>query len=122
VATVDTQTLIARIGMMVAYENLRTLEKNIVSSGAMDPEIEAAIKRQYGVIARGAVAERTGIDLSNLSPAEERIVLAVAEYVGLLKRDRKDASRTFQQLKIGDCGVQRRRQYRRPSLRKVSQY
>jgi predicted RNA-binding protein with PUA-like domain len=98
-AKIDTQTLIDRIGMMVAYENLRTLEKNIVSNGAMNPEVEAAIKRQYGVIARGVVAERTGIDLSNLSPAEERIVLAVAEYVGLLKRDRKDASRTFLQLK-----------------------
>ncbi|WP_282027624.1 EVE domain-containing protein [Ruegeria faecimaris] len=96
---VDTQTLIARIGMMEAYENLRTLEKNIVSNGAMDPEIEDAIKRQYGIIARGVVAEKTGIDLSNLTPAEERIVLAVAEYVGLMKRDRKTASRTFQQLK-----------------------
>lgn len=98
-AEVDAQTLVGRIGMMTAYENLQTLEKNIVSNDAMSPEIEAAIKRQYGVIARGVVADKTGINLSNLSPAEERIVLAVSEYVGLMKRDGKTASRTFQQLK-----------------------
>ncbi len=30
-AQVDTQTLLGRIGKMTAYENLRTLEKNITA-------------------------------------------------------------------------------------------
>ena len=98
-APVDKETLIARVAGMTADENLRTLEKNIVSGDAMSPEVETAIKHQYGVIARGLISVKTGIDLNDLSPAEERIVLAVAEYVGLMKKHRKTASRTLQQLK-----------------------
>ncbi|MFX0546118.1 EVE domain-containing protein [Roseovarius sp. S1116L3] len=98
-AEIDRQIIIERIRNTPNYDKLRNLETNIVNNDAMTPEIEAAIKAHYGSLARQVVADKTGIDLTNLTPAEEKIVLAVAEYVGLMKRDHKTASRTFQQLK-----------------------
>lgn len=49
-------------------------------------------------LGRNLIVERTGIDLSNLTPAEERIVEAVSEYVAVKKRDGKNAARTLVQL------------------------
>lgn len=97
-AKIDPKIIIDRVEKTSTYEKLRNIETNIVSQGAMNAEIEAAVKAHYGVLARRVVAEKAGIDLGNLSPAEEKIVRAVAEYVGLMKRDKKTASRTFQQL------------------------
>lgn len=99
-AEIDQQVIIERIRKTPNYDKLRNLETNIANNDAMTPEIEAAIKAHYGSLARQVVADKTGIDLTNLTPAEEKIVLAVAEYVGLMKRDHKTASRTFQQLEI----------------------
>jgi len=99
VADIDQQTIINRIQNTSSYEKLRNLEANIVNYGAATLEVEAVIKAQYGALARQMVADKAGIELTNLSPAEEKIVSAVAEYVGLMKRDHKNASRTFQQLK-----------------------
>jgi hypothetical protein len=44
------------------------------------------------------VSQRTGLELESISPAEEKIVEAVAKYVGLQKRNGKPANRTFQML------------------------
>lgn len=98
-AEIDQQTIIERVRKTPSYDKLRVIEANITKQDAMTPAVEAAIKEHYGTLARQVVAEKAGIKLENLTPAEEKIVLAVAEYVGLMKRDRKAASRTFQQLK-----------------------
>ena len=98
-AEIDQKTIIERIRNTPSYDKLRNLETNIANHDAMTPELETAIKAHYGTLARQVVAEKAGIDLTDLTPAEEKIVLAVAEYVGLMKRDHKTASRTFQQLK-----------------------
>lgn len=98
-AEIDQQKIIERIRNMPSYDKLRILETNIANHDAMTPELEAAIKTHYGTLARQVVAEKAGIDLNDLTPAEDKIVLAVAEYVGLMKRDHKSASRTLQQLK-----------------------
>lgn len=99
VATIDLKTIIDRIRKTESYEKLRNIERNIGDKGVMTATIEAEIKAQYGALARQVVADKTGIDLENLSPAEEKIVLAVAEYVGIMTREHKTTSRTFQQLK-----------------------
>ena len=98
-AEIDQKTIIDRIRKTPSYDKLRIIEANIAKQGAMTPAVEAAIKQHYGALARQVVADKTGIDLDNLSPAEEKIVLATAEYVGLMKRDHKTASRTFQILR-----------------------
>lgn len=93
------QEILAMIEKVNAFDRLETLERNIHNGKAATPEIEAAIKAKYGEFGRQILAEKIGIDLHDLTPAEERIVDAVGRYVGLQKRDGKSASRTFQLLK-----------------------
>lgn len=86
------------IAKMDDFDNLETLEENILRSDALTPEVEQALKAKYSILGRAMVASRTGLDLNDLSPAEERIVEATARYVGLQKREGKTANRTFQML------------------------
>lgn len=80
------------------FEKLESLEANILRNKALTPEIESAIKGKYAQLGRAVVASRTGLNLDELTPAEERIIEATARYVGLMKRDGKTANRTFQML------------------------
>ena len=48
---------------------------------------------------RAFVANRTGLDLTNLSAAEEKIVRAVTAYVVMKKQHGSDATRTLRQLR-----------------------
>ena len=50
------------------------------------------------ILVETSFPQKTGLDLSDLSPAEQRIVDATGRYVGLQKRDGKGAARTFQLL------------------------
>ncbi len=86
------------IAKMKDFDELESLEANIRRNNALAPEIEQALKAKYSIFGRGLVASRTGLDLNDLSPAEERIVEATARYVGLQKREGKTANRTFQML------------------------
>lgn len=81
------------------FEQLAQLESNIVRRNALTDEVAAAIKQRSGDLGRQLIAQRTGRDLTNLTPAEEHIVEAVAVYVGVKKRQGNDASRTFLQIK-----------------------
>ena len=87
------------IRKMDTDKRLASLEKNIRLQDKLTSDVEKALKAQYVVIGREMVAKKTGIDLADVSPAEERIVQAVSEYVGLQKRYGKNASRTLGQIK-----------------------
>lgn len=80
------------------FDELEVLERNIHRQNALTPDVEKALKDRYGHLGRALVASRTGLDLDDLTPAEERIVEATARYVGLQKREGKTANRTFQML------------------------
>jgi hypothetical protein len=56
------------------------------------------VNTRYAEFGRELVSTKTGLDLNDLSPAEQRIVDATGRYVGLQKRDGKGAARTFQLL------------------------
>lgn len=86
------------IAKMNDFDDLEALEINIRRQNALTGEVDEALKARYADLGRALVASRTGLDLEELSPAEERIVEAVARYVGLQKRDGKTANRTFQML------------------------
>lgn len=88
-------TIIARVPTIA---KLATLERNIRDRNATSPEIVAAIEARYAEFGRTIVADKTGLVLDDLSPAEQRIVDAVGRYVGLQKRQGKGAGRTFQLL------------------------
>jgi hypothetical protein len=91
---------LARIIRSIAtFEDLAQFEKNAEQRGALDVEVGQAIKARSAELGRALIRDRTGLDLTDLTPAEEKIVQAVSEYVGVMKRQGKDATRTFIQLR-----------------------
>lgn len=91
---------IARIiGNAASIEDLRQFEQNARGRGALTDEMKDAIKTRSTALARGLVAELTGLDLTDLTPAEEKIVQAVSEYVGIKKRAGSNANRTLSQIR-----------------------
>lgn len=95
----DRARVFETIRKMETHQSLERLEANIRRLGALTDDVEKALKDQYKSIGRALVASRTGLDLSSLSEPEEKIVLAVSEYVGLQKRNGKNSQRTLEQLK-----------------------
>lgn len=81
------------------FEDLAQFERNADQRKALDADLREAIKSRSAELGRTLITQRTGIELNELSPAEEKIVQAVSEYVGVMKHEGKDATRTFIQLK-----------------------
>lgn len=81
------------------FKELVQLEKNVRERLAYDEETAAAFKERGEFIARGVIAQRTGLDLSKLTPAEEKIVRAVSEYLAIKQREGSNANRTLDQLR-----------------------
>lgn len=92
------QDLLLTIAKVDSFDKLETLERNIRNQGADTPDVQFAIDARYAEFGRQIVSAKTGLDLNDLSPAEQRIVDATGRYVGLQKRDGKGAARTFQLL------------------------
>lgn len=91
---------IARIIQNIAnFEDLAQFEKNADRRNALDADVRLAVRARSTELGRVLITQRTGLDLSELSPAEVKIVQAVSEYVGVMKREGKDATRTFLQLR-----------------------
>jgi predicted HNH restriction endonuclease len=82
-----------------SLDDLSRLEENVERLKASSDEVRAAIRAKSTEFGRALVAERTGISLADLSPAEEKIVRAASEYAGIQKRLGNPATRTFSQLK-----------------------
>ncbi|MDR3474081.1 MAG: hypothetical protein P4M09_20690 [Devosia sp.] len=80
------------LGTIKDFERLQSFEANIVARNAMTPEVEAALKTRGGLIARDVVSQQTGLDLIDLSPAEELVVRAVSEYLGMKRRQGRGAA------------------------------
>ncbi|MGF7206736.1 hypothetical protein GGE65_001297 [Skermanella aerolata] len=81
------------------FEKLAQFEINLRRQDKLSGEVAAAIKARSAYLERSLITCRTGLDLANLTPAEERIVGTMSEYVGVMKRQGKDATRTLLQLR-----------------------
>jgi hypothetical protein len=81
------------------FRELAQLEMNARRRITFDDETEARFKTRGEDLARQMIAQRTGLDLSGLTPAEEKIVRAVSEYLAIKRRDGSDATRTILQLR-----------------------
>ncbi|PBB35914.1 EVE domain-containing protein [Mesorhizobium sp. WSM3882] len=81
------------------FKALIQLEKNVRERVVFDEETAAAFRERGEIIARGMISERTGLDLSELTPAEEKIVRAVSEYLAIKQRAGSNANRTLDQLR-----------------------
>jgi hypothetical protein len=83
--------------------DLAQFEKNGEKRQALTDEMREAVRLRSAELGRTLVAERTGLDLSDLSPAEEKIVLAASEYAGVKKRTA--ATRAARSLKLLNRGL-----------------
>jgi predicted RNA-binding protein with PUA-like domain len=91
--------IVARIARLANLDDLKTFETNARDRDALTPDVDAALRRRATVLCRSLVAERTGLDLNSLTPAEEKIVEAVAQYVGIKKRQGRTPQRTLNQIR-----------------------
>lgn len=81
------------------FKGLIQLEKNVRERIVFDEETAAAFKQRGEIMARMMISERTDLDLSELTPAEEKIVRAVSEYLAIKQREGSNANRTLDQLR-----------------------
>jgi hypothetical protein len=85
-------------------QNIRTLEDlaqsevNARARNALSDEVNAAIRAHSGKLGRQLIVNRTGLDLSDLSPAEEKILQAVSVYAGVMKLEGSNANRALGQI------------------------
>lgn len=80
------------------WKECQEFTKNALTRDRLTPEIKAALDQRSVELGRKLVAQKTGLDLTSLSVAEEKIVLAVSKYVALKALQSSHASRTFDQL------------------------
>src|SRR5262249_23538805 len=81
------------------WDDLAVLEQNIRSKNALTDEVADALKLRAVELGRAYVAEKTGRSLDRLTPAEEKIVQACAEYAAVLRRQGKYPTRTLDQIR-----------------------
>lgn len=93
------QVVLTTISRVASLTKLDILERNIREQGASSPEVEIALAAKYAEFGREMVAAKTGLELFDLSAAEEKIVNAVGRYVALQKREGKGAEFTFKILR-----------------------
>jgi hypothetical protein len=87
------------IANLSTWDDLARFEANVRKKNRLSDGIIHAINSRIIELGRALVAEQTGIDLSNLSPAEEGIVRAVSEFAGIRKRQGKSSEYTFRLLR-----------------------
>jgi predicted RNA-binding protein with PUA-like domain len=96
----DMEERVARIIRNVgSLKDLVQFETNARDQDALTDEIKGAIKARSIDLGRALIADKTGLDLSDLSPAEEIIVQTAAEYVAIKEREGSNANRTLLQLR-----------------------
>lgn len=94
-----TEERLARtIDTLNSLDDLVRFETNARKKNQLTEEMASAIKTRAAELGRILIVEKTGLDLSNLSQAEEKIVQAVSEYTGIVRRRGKYPGRTFAQL------------------------
>lgn len=82
-----------------SWDELEQLKANIASKGELSAEISTAIATRSTQLGVDFIAEKTGIDLVSLSPAENEIVRVVGEYVAIMRNEGKYPGRTLEQIR-----------------------
>lgn len=86
------------IANLLDFDQLATLESNYRNKDALTPEVQEALTAKYVELGRSLVVEKTDLDLTELTMAEDRILETVSKYTALLKRERKFPNHTFKSL------------------------
>lgn len=93
------ERLARNISNIPTLKDLSQLEANARAKEALTPAISAAIKARSDELGRKFITERTGLDLTELSPAEEKVIQAISVYAAVKKRAGSNANRTLNQIK-----------------------
>lgn len=81
------------------WEDLRQFEGNVRERNKLSDKVAAAISTRASELAKTLIEEKTGLNVSALSLAEQKIVQAVSEYVGVMRQQGKYPGRTLGQLR-----------------------
>ncbi|HWL05413.1 MAG TPA: EVE domain-containing protein [Xanthobacteraceae bacterium] len=92
------ERLARTIANISTLEGLAQFERNAERLKALNDEVRAAVDTRTAELGRELVAKRTGLLVTDLTPAEEKIIQAVSAYVGIKRRMGRNANRTFMQL------------------------
>lgn len=87
------------ISTIKSWEDLKSFEFNAAERNQLTEELTLAINKRATTLAAQIISEKTGLDLTDLSPAEEKIVQVVSDYVSIMKKQGKYPGRTLEQLK-----------------------
>lgn len=87
------------LATVTSIDKLFVWERNLKNAARWDVEIEAASNRLGSLLLHSFLAERTGLSLVDLTPAQERIVQVVCDYVLIKKRAGTNAGRTLDQIR-----------------------
>lgn len=93
------ERLVRTINNLKNWNDLTTFETNARERNQLTEEISSAIQTRLIALGRAFISDKTGLDLKNLSPAEERIIHVASEYVGIMRKKGKYPSRTLEQLR-----------------------
>ncbi|MBT3067172.1 HNH endonuclease [Rhodoferax sp. U11-2br] len=81
------------------WAELQAFTKNAAARDRLTPDVKEALDQRSVELGRELMARKTGLDLTSLSAAEQKIVLAVSQYVALKEFQSSHATRTFDQLR-----------------------
>ncbi len=93
------EKIVRTISNLSSWEDLRQFEANARELNRLTNEVEAAISIRSSELAKKLIEEKTGLDMNELSLAEQKIVHVVSEYVGIMRQRGKPANRTLNQLR-----------------------
>lgn len=88
-----------RISGLRDWDELQEFKKNAAAKERLTSEVLMALNERAVELGRELISLRTGLSLSGLSTAEEKIVLAVSQYVAIKRLQSRYATRTFDQLR-----------------------
>lgn len=88
-----------RIRGLKSWDEIKNFEMDAKAINGLTTKIKQALEIQSTQLARQLVAEKTNIDVSILTPAEEKIIEVIAAYTALLKSQGKFPTRIFDQIR-----------------------
>lgn len=81
--------VIERIGQMGSINDLIKLETNIDRLAKRTAEVSKALEAQYAVLGKEYILTKINLDLTNLSPAEGKVLYVLSRYAGIQRKNGK---------------------------------
>ena len=83
------ENVIGRISQMGSINDLIKLETNIDRLEKRTPEVSKALEEQYAELGREYITTKIDLDITNLSPAENKVLYVLSRYAGIQRKNKK---------------------------------